>query len=79
MQQDYIKREIEILGKVLTLILSKFFNKSADINFVELENEIQTNENLSNLYNANNIENFKQLLNEVNIDSNTRISLILFF
>lgn len=79
MQQDYIKREIEILGKVLAFILSKFFGKNGDINFVDLENEIQTNENLSNLYNTTNIENFKQLLKELNIDINTRINLILFF
>lgn len=79
MQQDYIKREIEILGKVLAFILSKFFGKNGDINFVDLENEIQTSENLSNLYSATNIENFKQLLKELNIDMNTRINLILFF
>ncbi|WP_312554825.1 hypothetical protein [Empedobacter brevis] len=79
MQQDYIKREIEILGKVLAFILSKFFGKNGDINFVDLENEIQTNENLSNLYNTTNIKNFKQLLKELNIDMNTRINLILFF
>lgn len=78
MQQDYVLRKIEMLGKVLALALSKLFKLPSNSFQEEVQELVSTNDDLRELMESD-IIFFEKKIKSMNMPDRINSDLIQFF